>query len=208
MAGSTTILDAPDSAVRRIRQKRADGMQLSSREYTRLGTREAVEQETARIGGIVRDPVTSTPETPFEYGKRRKKAEEEYKAGYNGATPGTPAAANISGASAPPSAGAQPEAPQAVRRAPPSAAGPIDVRSYTGSMWAPPGSPMAAKPNAETDADTILRRRFGAPPNERGVVDISRGGPDRPKDTATMMEHETEPSTEAQPVRRRNFRPY
>lgn len=69
--------------------------------------------------------------------------------------------------------------------------GGIDVNSYVGSRYASPtlpsgdDNPAAAisKPGyqppetSEQGADQALRQRFGAPPNERGAVDVSTGGP-------------------------------
>ena len=63
----------------------------------------------------------------------------------------------------------------------PPGRGGIDVKSYAGSRYAPGGgTPIAGytpQPTADEAADKILRQRFGAPPDERGTVDIARGGP-------------------------------
>ena len=58
--------------------------------------------------------------------------------------------------------------------------GGINVRSYTGSRYgggAQADPAFQPGPTTEERADAVLRQRFGAPPNERGVVDIARGGP-------------------------------
>lgn len=61
---------------------------------------------------------------------------------------------------------------------------PIDVRSYTGSMWASQGSAMAAKPiegyvapkryNPEATANTILNQNFGG--FQPGSLQVAYGG--------------------------------
>src|SRR6185369_2333009 len=67
--------------------------------------------------------------------------------------------------------------------------GGIDVRSYTGSMWPQynprfrsvmepvPVAGYQRGPSSEEIADRALRARFGAPPNERGTIDVSRSAP-------------------------------
>jgi hypothetical protein len=59
MAGfNSPALDSPDAAVRRIMLKRENGQRLSPAELDRLATRMSVEQETGRVGGTVRQPIT------------------------------------------------------------------------------------------------------------------------------------------------------
>lgn len=182
MAGSTTTLDAPDINVRRILQKRGSlrGQQhLTDSELRRLSQRESAEQEVARIGGVINNPITSTPETPYEYGRRTRITEDAFRAGYGGVQPrrlgdprspasggtssGQAPARTISGASTPAvnQPGDEPDGPgpdesDAYLEANKSALkragfGGTNVNSYRGSMYAKPGSYSAAQPLSPAD---------------------------------------------------------
>lgn len=171
MAGSTTTLDAPDLAVRRIMQKRADGQRLTASELARLGARQSAEQEVSRTGGMVKQGITPRRLSPFEQGQADRQSQESYAAGFEGRTPGQAPSRTISGASAPaanqptPSKillpGDEPDGPgpdesdayletnkSALKRA---GFGGTNVNSYRGSIYAKPGSYSAAQPLSPAD---------------------------------------------------------
>lgn len=170
MAGYSTnaILDAPDTAVRRILMKRDSGQRLTESEERRLADRMNAERETQRTGGVVQQSVVPRRLTAFEKGQRERQEDEDFSAGYEGRSqPGAEA----------PAPGMPPSAPRGMSTSDATTAmraqGPVNVGAYKGSMWAPQGSYAAARPmtdslNArEQTSDRVLRRRFGAPPNEQ-----------------------------------------
>lgn len=211
MAGTfnSSILDAPDTAVRRILMKREAGQPLNSSEQRRLAERMNAEQETQRAGGTVKQSIVPRRLSPFEEGERQRQADDDFSAGYEGRQkPGTQA----------PAPGMPPTAPTGMPASEATTAmrsqGPVNVGAYKGSMWAPQGSYAAARPitdsmavreqasdsvlrkrfgappndqdgmapaapNRENVADAALRRRFGPPPNERSVVDVASETPVR-----------------------------
>ncbi len=68
----------------------------------------------------------------------------------------------------------------------------IDVNSYSGSIYGPPGSAQPIpgyqpKPSADQAADALLRSRYGAPPNERGQIDIAGANGTRAVPSAAAM---------------------
>lgn len=167
MAGNTT-LDAPDLAVRRIMQKRADGQRLNDRELTRLGARMSSESETKRTGGTVKGTVTPRRISAYEQGQADREAQDGYAAGFEGRSPQNQATGRtLAGASAPASPvinrpGDEPDMPgaadenddylaankSALKRA---GMGGTNVNSYRGSIYAKPGSAMAATPLSAAD---------------------------------------------------------
>jgi hypothetical protein len=79
---NSPILDSPDMAVRRIMLKRENGQRLTPAELDRAATRMSVEQETNRVGGTVRQPITPRRVSPFEKGAQARAADEGYAAGF------------------------------------------------------------------------------------------------------------------------------
>lgn len=163
MAGSTTTLDAPDLAVRRIMQKRADGQRLTASELARLGARQSAEQEVSRIGGVVKQGITPRRLSPFEQGQADRQSQEGYAAGFEGRAPGQTPSRTISGASTPAvnQPGDEPDGPgpdesdayleankSALKRA---GMGGVNVNSYRGSMYAKPGNYSSAQPLSPAD---------------------------------------------------------
>lgn len=152
MAGSTQTLDAPDLNVRRIRLKAAyNPGSMRDRDYQRLAVREGVENEVMRTGGRVKAPITSTDETPFQYGQRLRQKAEGYRAGY-GNMPGT-----------------APTQPQNSTVTPSAYTATADqFRSATASNSMLPPTPRTAQPtapsNVRSQASAPVRpRMFGAP---------------------------------------------
>lgn len=172
MAGTTT-LDAPDLAVRRIMQKRADGRTpLTDRELTRLGARMSAEAETQRTGGTVKGSIVPRRLSAYEQGQTDRDKQDDYEAGFQSRAPqGQAPARAISGASTPavnqpgdePDMPGQPDENDAYLAANKSALkragfGGTDVNSYRGSVYAKPGSAMAARP---LDAAESPGRSYG-----------------------------------------------
>lgn len=173
MAGSQTILDAPDQRVRGLFLKSRSNSPLSNHEWNRLGARMSAEESTGADGGVVNQPLPREADASAAYDQGR---------------------ATARGLFAPKTAPAPQALATGLTRTPLVMApghGGIDVNSYTGSMYAAPTinsggvtrvNPMAAQPregyvrqrSSEQLADDALRARFGSPPNERGQIDVSR----------------------------------
>jgi hypothetical protein len=181
MAGSTTTLDRPDSAVRSIMQKRADGLALSDRERKRLAARMSAEAETQRTGGTVQQGITPRRVSPYEMGQQDRAADDEYAAGYEKrAAPGQPApdsAVRRAPPAAAPMASREASADAILRRRfgpPPNERGQMDIADAGGTRSVPspllPRTPITPKPvvaatpaPAATPAAPVQRRTFGAP---------------------------------------------
>ncbi len=112
---------------------------------------------------------------------------------------------------------------QPVMPAPVAAAGGdvnmADVNSYVGSRYGhasqgirPPSvlQPVPGyrpQPTAEASADRILRSQFGPPPNERGQIDVARGGlnvPSAAQTAGAFEQGQAIPQAQVPPVVSRN----
>lgn len=162
MAFNSTVLDAPDTAVRRIMLKRSMGQPITTKEMNRLATRASVEAETNRAGGAVRMPITPRTLSPEEQGAADRQYNDAYAGGRNGA-PVRRAPAATPPAQAPTNPAATAPTPPATSAARP---GGIDVRSYVGSRYAGNNNPMGitpatpATPPSVQRAPTLIAGRF------------------------------------------------